>query len=367
MVSAKLRIGIIGAGTTGVYLATLLARQGHQVDLFERSPHPRAEGCGILLVSAGMKALHQGNPQVCQKIIDLGVAVKSFEFRNLRDQLVNLESVSYEESELPGLLVHRGAILNTLLEELPQNCLHLNAQFKSAIQSDQGAIAYFSDGSHWEGDLLIGSDGIYSKVREFVVPGVQPIYLGDIVWRGVVSDTIFCTDGNFMVYVRGRGIYGNFFDIGNGLTHWGFFIEKDQEKHEVGTPQPKNIAIPPEELAKLPERPRAIIESTPQEQISCRFSYDIDPLPQLYSGRILLLGDAAHAKSPTRARGMTAGFEDALALSHYLNLKTNVDEALEAFQTERMPIVHEYQRTSRDVSRKIGRSHKKISTSSASK
>ncbi|HAG83240.1 MAG TPA: monooxygenase, partial [Cyanobacteria bacterium UBA12227] len=77
--------------------------------------------------------------------------------------------------------------------------------------------------------------------------------------------------------------------------------------------------------------------------------------------------DAAHAKSPTRARGMTAGFEDALALSHYLNSKTNVDEALEAFQAERMPIVHEYQRTSREVSRKIGRSHKKISTSSASK
>lgn len=365
MVSAKLRIGIIGAGTTGVYLASLLTRQGHQVDVFERSSHPRTEGCGILLVSSGMKALHQGNPQVCQKIIDLGVPVKTFIFRNLRDQLVNSESVTYEENELPGLLVHRGAILNTLLEALPQNCLHLNAQFQSAAQSDSGAIAYFSDRSPWEGDLLIGADGIYSKVREFVVPGVQPVYLGDVVWRGVVSDDTFCTDGSFIVYVRGRGIYSNFFDLGNGLTHWGFFIEKDQEEYDVGAPQPENTAIPPEELAKLPERPRSVIESTPPDDISCRFSYDIDPLPQLYSGRILLLGDAAHAKSPTRARGMTAGFEDALALSQHLAASTNVDEVLEAFQAERMPIVHEYQRTSREMSMKIGRLHRKVSASSS--
>jgi 2-polyprenyl-6-methoxyphenol hydroxylase-like FAD-dependent oxidoreductase len=162
----------------------------------------------------------------------------------------------------------------------------------------------------------------------------------------------------FKVYMRGRGIYTNFFDIGNGYTHWGFFIEKEQAPAEVSRLQPYETAIPAAELAKLPEAPRSVIESTPTEQIKCRFSYDIDPLPRLYAGRVVLIGDAAHAKSPTRARGMTAGLEDALALSRHLASGGAVQEVLAAFEAERLPIVHDYQRTSRELSQRIGRARR---------
>ena len=359
MVSSNYRVGIIGAGTSGVYLASLLARQGCQVDLFERASQPRTDGCGILLISSGMEALQQGNPQLCQQLIEAGSPVRSFEFRNLRGAVANSETVTYEENELPGMLIHRKAILETLLRELPPECLHLNAQFKTVIQNDRGVIAYFKDSSRWEGDVLVGSDGIFSRVRQFVVPGVELCYLGDLVWRGVVFDESFCPDGEFIVYMRGRGIYANFFDLGKGYTHWGFFIEKEQEDTEIGISRPQDTAIPPEELAKLPPEARTVIESTPSEQIVTNFSYDIDPLSQLYQGRIVLIGDAAHAKSPTRARGMTSGFEDALALARYLDSSPNLQAALAGFQGERMPIVHEYQRTSREISRKIGRRWKK--------
>ena len=360
MVSSNCRIGIIGAGTSGVYLADLLIQQGYQVDLFEKGEYPRTDGCGIFVVQAGMKALYQGNPQICQKIIDSGSPVKKFEFRNLKGGFINSETVTYEESELPGMLVHRKVILEALLEPLPPECLHLNAEFESVTQTSNSVVAHFTDGSKWEGDILVGVDGIYSKVREFVIPEVELFYLGDIVWRGIVSGNQFCPEGNFIVYVRGRGIYSNFFDIGNGYTHWGFFLETEQEESEVGASRPNNINIPTEELAKLPDEPRAVIESTPPEQITCRFSYDISPLSRMYNGRVVLIGDAAHAKSPTRARGMTSGWEDALSLSHHIATSNSIAEALENFQTQRMPIVHEYQRTSREMSLKIGRSRKRI-------
>ncbi|MFS8118144.1 MAG: FAD-dependent oxidoreductase [Microcoleus sp.] len=61
MVSLNSKIGIIGAGTSGVYLAILLIKQGFKVTLFEKAPHPRTDGCGILIVQAGMEALDRGN------------------------------------------------------------------------------------------------------------------------------------------------------------------------------------------------------------------------------------------------------------------------------------------------------------------
>lgn len=237
----------------------------------------------------------------------------------------------------------------------PPSAFIINAELASIAQTDHSAIAHFKDGTKWEGDLLIGADGIVSKVRQFIVPNVELFYLGDVVWRGIVEDNSFCPEGNFFVYVRGRGIYANFFHIGGGRTHWGFFIEKERTESEIGKLQPTNITIPPEELAKLPEDARNLIESTPIENIVCRFSYDIDPLPKIYDGRVILIGDAAHAKSSTRARGMTSGWEDGLYLAKHLANSANIPEALENFQTERLPIVHEYQRSSREISQKVGR------------
>ncbi len=355
MITSPYKIGIIGAGSSGLYLAILLAQRGYQVDVFEKSPYPRTDGCGILLVSSGMQVLQQGNSQLCEKIMDAGVKASNFDFRNLKGNLINSSSPEYEDNQLPGMLIHRKAILETLIEFLPAKCLHFNAHFESITQTEDRVKVNFSDGSQWEGDLLVGADGICSQVRELVVPNVKLFYLGDIVWRGVVADSSFCTDGNFIVYVRGRGIYANFFDLGHGLTHWGFFIEEQQEEVK----NLDNLPIPTQELAKLPIEPRTVIESTPPEQIVTRYSYDIGLLPKLHQGRILLIGDAAHAKSPTRARGMTSGLEDGLALSRYLASSNNIPEALALFEAERKPIVHEYQRTSRKQSLTIGRRHRR--------
>ncbi len=355
MQTDQCRIGIIGAGTSGVYLAQLLIQQGFQVDLFERSAQPRTEGCGILIVQAGMLALAAGNPDICRKIIQAGAPVSRFEFRNLRGGVISSEPVEYADDELPGMLVHRKDILEALFTGFPTDRLHGDATLTAVTQTEHSVIAQFQDGRQWEGDVLVGADGILSAVRQSVVPDVELSYLGDLVWRGVVDDKTFCPKGEFIVYARGRGVYANFFDIGGDRTHWGFFIEVDQADTQGRVWFAQNPGIPATELAKIPADARAVIEATPPSQIVSRYSYDIDPLPRLHSGRIVLIGDAAHAKSPSRARGMTSGWEDGLALTHHLSIGSDVQSALAAFEAERMPIVHEYQRTSRDISRRIGR------------
>lgn len=364
MKTSTYRIGIIGAGTSGAYLAGLLARQGFEVDLFERSHYPRTEGCGILVVQLGMIALQRGNPELCDRLLQVGEVVKTFEFRNLLGGKINSESVNYGEDELPGMLLHRKVILEALLETLPLGCLQCNAELESVTQIDHGTapcvVARFKDGRQWEGDLLVGADGIVSKTREAVVPGVKPFYLGDVVWRGVTIDRSFCPEGNFIVYVRGRGIYANFFHLGGDRTHWGFFVERSQGENDRGRLRPQEVTLPKSELEKLPADARDLIASTPVDQISCHYSYDIDPLPRLYKGRVVLIGDAAHAKSSTRARGMTSGWEDGLLLTRHLTTAADIPQALATFQEERLPVVHEYQRTSREQSLRIGRRQKRV-------
>jgi 2-polyprenyl-6-methoxyphenol hydroxylase-like FAD-dependent oxidoreductase len=222
--------------------------------------------------------------------------------------------------------------------------------------------ARFEDGSHWQGDLLVGADGLHSALGPLVAPERRLSYLGDRVWRGVVHDESFCRDGTFLVYARGRGIYANVFDLGRDaagrpLTHWGFFQEEPLPAEAAERRRRLAEPVPPAALAKLPADVAGLIAATPPEAVVANYTHDIDPLPRLVQGRLALIGDAAHAMSSSQARGMTAGFEDAVALAAALERSDGaVEAALAAYEAERLPVVHRYQRDSREVSNRTGRS-----------
>jgi 2-polyprenyl-6-methoxyphenol hydroxylase-like FAD-dependent oxidoreductase len=363
--SLPLRIAIAGAGTSGMLLALILQRQGHEVSLFERAAAPRTEGCGILLVAAGVQAVAEaGVPGLAERLIAAGQPVKSFHIRNLRGGVINVSQADQEPGDPPSLLIHRTAILETLWKEVDPGLFHGGCSVESCHQDETGVVAEFSDGRRWEGDLLIGADGIFSRVAEAVAPERRLNYLGDRVWRGVVADDRFCSEGEFFVYARGRGIYANFFHLGpdeQGIarTHWGFFNEEDLPEDRKEQRRLLQEPIPPEALAKLSPEAAALIAATPPVQVVANWSFDLDPLPRLVRGRVGLIGDAAHAMSSSQARGMSAGFQDAVVLARALASSAGAPvEALQAYEAERLPVVHSHQIRSREVSNRIGRSRR---------
>jgi len=360
--STPLRIAVIGAGSTGLYLSRLLLQAGHRVSLFERAPQPRTDGCGILLVSSGVEAIAAGGDQpLLERLLAAGLPVQRFEVRNLRGDTINTAPAEQEPGRQPALLIERPAILAALLDGPPAAAVVGGAELIGWQQSGEEVSAFFANGDSWSGDLLLAADGIFSRVAPRLVPGHRLHYLGDRVWRGVVEDDRFCTEGAFFVYARGRGIYVNAFDLGVGpdgrsRTHWGFFHEeplppsRDQQRALLQQP------IPEEALERLHPEAAALIAATPPQAVVANWSFDLDPLPRLVGGRVALLGDAAHAMSSSQARGMTAGLEDALALAKALH--THAQDpvaALLRYQEERLPVVHRYQARSREISSRIGR------------
>ncbi len=382
MTSQPLHIAVVGAGSAGLLLAALLHRQGHRVRVFEKADRLRADGCGILLVKSGVEAIAASAIDgLLERLLQQGLPVRRFVVRNLRGDLIDSSPAPREEGELPSLLIHRRAILEALVEALPADGLQFGAELLSWRQNDAaldtttgaraGASAgpveaFFSDGHHWRGDLLVGADGLFSRVAPLVAPERRLNYLGDRVWRGVVPDASFCREGDFFVYARGRGVYANVFDLGpdgqgQERTHWGFFqedplpAEREEQRRLLSEP------VPEEALAKVPADLAALIRATPPEAVVANWSFDIDPLPRLHQGRVVVIGDAAHAMSSSQARGMTAGLEDALGLARALAPRgadpgaLPLAKILSHWERERLPVVQGYQERSRAVSARTGR------------
>jgi len=400
--TAALRIAIVGAGSSGLLLALLLQRQGHSVCLFERAPDLRPEGCGILLVRSGVEALAAaGLDGLLEEILAAGLPVSRFVVRNLRGDLIESSPAEREPGELPSLLIQRRAILEAMAARLDPTVFRPGAGLLSWSQEAAGVEAHFEDGSYWQGDLLIGADGLHSRVAGQLAPLRRLNYLGDRVWRGVVADGSFCREGEFFVYARGRGVYANVFDLGTDadgvpLTHWGFFQEEalPADRHERR--RLLSEPVPEAGLTKLPADLAALIRATPPQRQVANWSFDIDPLPTLVAGRVALLGDAGHAMSSSQARGMTAGLEDAVALAQQLGglasaagqgpalpfaavasaegegppdlhaVAGGVEAALLRYNAERLPVVHRYQERSRQVSARTGRMRRpRVSSGSA--
>ncbi|MEB3256958.1 MAG: NAD(P)/FAD-dependent oxidoreductase [Cyanobacteriota bacterium] len=354
----------MGAGSSGLLLAALLHKQGHRVKVFEKADGVRTDGCGILLVKSGVEAIAASAiPGLLDRLLAQGLPVSRFVVRNLRGDLIESAPAEGEPGALPSLLIHRRFILEALADALPPAVLEPSSELLSWRQNpqrDPAVEATFADGRRWTGDLLVGADGLFSRAAALVAPERRLNYLGDRVWRGVVPDATFCRDGEFFVYARGRGVYANAFDLGvdslgQPLTHWGFFqeeplpAEREEQRRLLSEP------VPEDALAKVPADLALLIRRTPPEAQVANWSFDIDPLPRLRQGRVVLIGDAAHAMSSSQARGMTAGLEDAVELASDLESQRSLDESLQIWERKRLPVVHGYQQRSRAVSARTGR------------
>lgn len=323
------RILIVGAGMAGLTLAISLRRQGLNPEIVERQPAWPAHGAGIYLVGNAMRAL--GSLNLADEVLRGGALIRTQTLLNDRGRrlaVIDTESVWTKCGPCVG--IRRAHLQSILVRALGTAEVRFATSVTALAQREDSAAVQFTDGTERLYDLVIGADGVRSSTRSLVFGNAQPRYCGQVGWRFLVQCPPSIT--GWTVFAGARGVF-LFIPVGGGQAYC-----------YADTAVARPLEDPLEgRLERLRSRfgsyaspvTDALAELRPPDQI--HFGAIEDVLQEPWSaGKVLLIGDAAHATSPNMASGAAMAFEDALVLSRLLASGRDVAAVLNDYTTQRI-------------------------------
>ncbi len=327
---------VIGAGIGGLCAAIALKRRLPEthVTIYEKAPKFAVVGAGLTLWANAIKAL---------RMLDI-TEERLGGARLLRSELLSsmgrpFSSIDMAEMDrelgASSVAVHRADLHHVLLEQAERLdiAVQVGAVCTGYRQDASGVEAQFQNGSAVSGDLLIGADGIHSAVRAMFLPQVKLRYAGYIGWRGVLHYP------DPAVHMRTSEIWGcgmrfGVVPIGDGRIYW--FATANYPAGRTPSPA-ENKADLERRFCSWHAPVDALVQSTPAEDILYNDIYDFKPLPRWSDGRVVLLGDAAHATTPNLGQGACQAIESSVVLARCLAESEDLHAALAQFETQRKP------------------------------
>ncbi|KAK3317115.1 salicylate hydroxylase [Cercophora scortea] len=358
MAGTGIRIAIIGGGLTGATLANALFHvPGLAVHVYESAPTFSERGASVALSTNALQALKQVIPASTELLARAGaVPMNSSRARLGSGPLAGTLVVEMGGGVESGVGVHRAALLRELLAPLPPSLLHANKKLTSLAQNKVGdgeVEVRFEDGTVERFDAVIGADGIFSSVRNYV--------LGDDAARHAPSPAGWWDCRVLVSFEKAKATIGEqYFDMPrqNAWMGDGGFILHDVL--DGGKTVQLAICLVEKEPPKERKRPltsemlnealrgwldgpiaKAAIELiVDQPNLHGYSEWEHKSTPTYANGRVCIVGDAAHATTPWQGAGAGQAFEDAVILGHLMsNLSSDpndttrpVDKIAAAFQ-----------------------------------
>src|ERR1700722_10374462 len=317
------RVAIIGGGIGGLTAANALLRAGAEVYVFEAAGELKEIGAGVALHANAMRVLRfigveDGVRKVAGRsdytVTRDGVTGRVIS-RTSRAQTVELQGID-------PATVHRADLLDVLAAALPPGLVTLGKRCVSVDGGGDAAVARFADGSTAEADVIIGADGIHSAVRTSLFGPDAPRFTGKICYRSVIPAAAVrggvladgATDngqwlgphGTVVLYpLRGE-------ELINVVAHY----DDDTYRHESWVTECERAEV----LERYAGWNESLLRLFEAGQTWYKWAlYDRDPIPAWTSGRVSLLGDAAHPMLPYLGQGACQAIEDGAVLATALS------------------------------------------------
>jgi 2-polyprenyl-6-methoxyphenol hydroxylase-like FAD-dependent oxidoreductase len=328
------KVLIVGGGFSGMSAAIQLRKHNIETHLLEINPDWRADGAGISLGGATLRAFRTLG--ILDSFLQQGRAQDGVEITAPNGHLIGtIPTPRVAGPDVPGA----GAIMRPVLAriladkvEASGTRVRLGQTYESIEPDADGVCVTFTDGSSERFDLVIGADGLNSKLREWLFPDApRPQYTGQGVWRAVVPRP---SEANTLKMWVGPHLKLGLNPL-SGEQAYLFLTEHSKQRQHI----PES-----EQAARLKDLLVNHFTDPMVHELAAQItdgSVMYRPLDSLllprpwYRGRVVLIGDTVHATTPHLASGACIGIEDAIVLAEELGRYETVGAILEAFQNRR--------------------------------
>lgn len=341
--SPRRTIAIVGYGTAGQAASILLSRDHHEVHVFERAATPGPVGAGFLLQPSGLDVLWQMD--LLPAVLRHGAAVRRLYGETPCGRAVMDMRYVHLDAALYGVGMQRGALFSLLAAAWEQPG---NLQAGTAIvevDTAQGRVRDTDGRWHGPYDLVIAADGAASSLRAQVQgTSLDREYPWGALWCLLPRGDWPHVDELRQRYVAARKMIGLLpvgTRPGNDAPQLSFFWSLPRDRFAQW--ERDGMARWLDEIATLwPQAHERLAGVTEPGQLA-RAGYRDAVLSRWHRGRLVLVGDAAHAMSPQLGQGVNMALMDALALRDALRAHADADVALRAYQVQRRAHVAIYQ------------------------
>jgi salicylate hydroxylase len=335
------KIVVAGAGIGGLCAALALAKRGFEVVVYEQSPQLGEVGSGIQLSPNVMHVLH--NLGLAKEVKAKAFSPESAVMRHYKTGkyyfTVPLGDTATHKYGADYLHIHRADLhsaLHNACEDLKVS-IYLGQAVQGYVQSPQNLSVLLDNGDSLFADLLIGADGIKSKVQACMLGQTPAQFTGQVAWRGVVkanklpkglikpSANLWVGPGKHFVsyYLRGG-------DLVNFVA-----VQERTDWQKESWNEPGDISELRETFSEWHPEVTELLSATGSCFLWALF--DRPPLNKWTDRNVALLGDACHPMLPFLAQGAAMAIEDSYALAHCLVNDTDTQTALKAYQNIRLP------------------------------
>ena len=350
------RVAIVGAGIGGLSLALSLHARDVPVTVYEQAIELREVGAAVALSANGLRPLDELG--LLGQLEEVATQPTELILRGWRTNdrtcafPVGIDGSYRQRFGAPYLGIHRAEFQRVLAGACPPGMIRLGHEVSSVIdQGDHVEIA-LANGDTATASVVVGADGVHSRLRSFVEPAARPVYTGTSGFRGLVptADLPSLPDPRAIQFWMGPDAHLLHYAIGPAAETVNFLAVLEGPGAWAADAGP--VAAEPRTLVRAFEdwapAVREMVTAVPQ---SDRWPlYTLPPVSRWSKGRVVLIGDAVHTMLPHQGQGANQSIEDAAVLGDLLAAPGTLDggyvEVFERYRRLRRYRTRQVQRSS---------------------